>query len=132
MMSQTYHIFEKFMTKTMMAQHRFFVLAGKRTKIKCLLSQNVTISVLFRRNSCFSIDKIAQTLSNVRLIPVLSQFANADQVMRVIGKKKTVGKVSHNVRSHLCPEVGEIFQTPSTRENIPFSFFTLRCVSWVK
>ena len=56
-MSQTFHMFEMVVIKAMMPQHRFFVLAGKRTKIKCLSFQNVKISVLFKRSSVFPLTK---------------------------------------------------------------------------
>ena len=88
-MGQTFHILEKVATKALMPQHHFFVLTGKRTKIKSLSFQNVTIIVLFKRNSCNSImiDKNAQRLSEVHLSPALCQLANADNVIKKIRKK---------------------------------------------
>ena len=131
-MSQMFHFFENVVTKAMMPQHRFFVLAGKRTKIKCRSLQNVKISVLFKRNSCSAIDKNAQRLTDVHLSPVLSQLANADQVMRMI-RKKNSRKMSQNVRCHLCPKVKEkLFQHPQLAKKSYSHFFTLRCVSSLK
>ena len=131
-MSQAFHIFEIVVTKAMMPQHRFFVFAGKRAKIKSLSFQNVKISVLFKRNSCSFIDKNAQRLSEVHLSPVLSQLANADQVMRMIRKKKTVGNVTQRSIPSLSKSKRETFPTPSTCEKVPFAIFTLRCVSSLK
>ena len=93
MKSQTFQIFEMIVTKAMMPEHRFFVLARKRTKIERLAFPNVKISVLFKRNSCFSTDKKTQRSSEVDMRSVLSQLANADQDMNENDQeKKTVGK----------------------------------------
>ena len=57
--------FEKVVTKSMIPQQRFLVLARKKRKIKFLFFQNVKISMLFKKNCCFCIDKNAQRLSKV-------------------------------------------------------------------
>ena len=80
-----------------------FVLAGKRRKNKCLFSPNVKISVLFKKNSCRSIDKNAQRLSEVHLSPVLSQLANADQVRRMVRKRRQ----SENVTQRSNPSLSK-------------------------
>ena len=89
-----------------------FVLAGKRRKIKCLFSPNVKINVLFKKNSCRSIDKNAHRLSEVHLSPVLSQLATLIKSGEW-SEKEDSQKMSHNVPSHLCPKVKEIAKTPA-------------------
>ena len=130
-MSQTFHIFEIVVTKVMMPQHLFFVFVGKRAKIKCLSFQNVKISVLFKRNSCSLIHKSAQRFSEIHLSPVLSQLANTDQVMRMIRKEKDSRKMSHSVRSLLCPKVKEKhFQHPQLAKKSHSHF--LLCVVFLR